>query len=161
MNKKDAEHIAVFYEGQDDLIDILAVSMASVCYNTKSFVDFYILDCGICDFNKKQLELLKEKFANFSIEYIPIDLKQFEGLKGWRGFLDCYSRLQIPELKKKLNRAIYLDSDVIALGDVKLLWKENLDGHAVGAAAEIGYGNFLFQNCTNKLGISPTHIYIN
>ena len=35
MNKKDAEHIAVFYEGQDDLIDILAVSMASVCYNTK------------------------------------------------------------------------------------------------------------------------------
>ncbi|MFR4115017.1 MAG: glycosyltransferase family 8 protein [Alphaproteobacteria bacterium] len=161
MNKKDAEHIAVFYEGQDDLIDILAVSMASVCYNTKSFVDFYILDCGICDFNKKQLELLKEKFANFSIEYIPIDLKQFEGLKGWRGFLDCYSRLQIPELKKKLNRAIYLDSDVVALGDVKLLWKENLDGHAVGAAAEIGYGNFLFQNCTNKLGISPTHIYLN
>lgn len=77
------DHIPVFYEGQDDLVDILATSMASVCYNTKSFIDFYILDCGICDFNKKLLENMNEKFNNFSIKFIPIDLTQFAGLRGW------------------------------------------------------------------------------
>ena len=58
MNKKDAEHIAVFYEGQDDLADILAVSICSVCYNTEKFVNFYILDCGICAFNKSHVSFL-------------------------------------------------------------------------------------------------------
>ena len=47
-------HIPVCYEGQDDLIDILATSICSICYNTKSFIDFYILDCGINNFNKNQ-----------------------------------------------------------------------------------------------------------
>lgn len=97
------EHIPVFIEGQDDLIDILATAMCSICYNTGSFIDFYVLDCGICPFNKKQLESLKAKFSNFSIEFIPIDLKRFDGMKGWPPpkyqFLDCYARLLIPELK--------------------------------------------------------------
>lgn len=160
MNKKDAEHIAVFYEGQDDLIDILAVSMASVCYNTKSFVDFYILDCGICDFNKKQLELLKEKFANFSIEYIPIDLKQFEGLKGYteKNFIDCYSRLLIPELKPKLNKVIYLDTDVIAVSDIKKLYDEEIAPYAIAGVNDIFYGNYEF---IKQAKIPANHIYMN
>lgn len=162
MNKKDAEHIAIFYEGQDDLIDILAVSMASVCYNTKSFVDFYILDCGIHDFNKKQLELLKEKFTNFSIEYIPIDLKQFEGLKGYRreNFVDCYSRLLIPELKSSLSKAIYLDTDTIALKDVKLLWQENLENKSIGAVADLGYRGIIKDNFIQNLGGDEKQIFL-
>ena len=39
---ENKEHIPVCYEGQDDLIDILATSICSICYNTKSFIDFYI-----------------------------------------------------------------------------------------------------------------------
>lgn len=163
MNKKDAEHIAVFYEGQDDLIDILAVSMASVCYNTKSFVDFYILDCGIHDFNKKQLELLKEKFTNFSIEYIPIDLKQFEGLKGWGWgselFCDCYSRLLIPDLVPNIDRAIYLDTDIMALDDIKKLWEQDIGEYDFAATPDLGYKKEFFDNCTKILGVSPKHIY--
>ena len=126
---KSNEHISIFYEGQDDLVEILATSICSICYNTKSFVDFFILDCGISSFNKKIINSLKDKFDNFSIEYIPVDLKQFEGLKGWpagSNFLDCYSRLLIPELKKDINKAIYLDSDLIALDDICKLWNEDI-----------------------------------
>ena len=50
-------HIPVFYEGQDDLVEVLATSIASVCYNTQSFIDFYILDCGLHEANKKLLEI--------------------------------------------------------------------------------------------------------
>lgn len=156
-------HIPVFYEGQDDLIEILATSMASVCYTTKSFIDFYILDCGICDFNKRQLEGMKEKFNNFSLEFIPIDLKQFEGLKGWgnANFLDCYSRLLIPGLKPELDKVIYLDTDTIALGDIKKLWDIDLGDYPYGAAPELGYSEILFENCKKNLGISEKHIYPN
>lgn len=113
--------ISVFYEGQDDLIEILATSIASVCYNTKSFINFYILDCGICELNKKLLETLKHKFDNFTIEYIPMDLKKFSQLKGYteKNYVDCYSRLLIPELKPELDKAIYLDVDIILMDDIK------------------------------------------
>lgn len=156
-------HIPVFYEGQDDLIEILATSMASVCYTTKSFIDFYILDCGICDFNKRQLEGMKETFNNFSLEFIPIDLKQFKGLKGWgkENFLDCYSRLLIPKLKTDINKAIYFDTDTIALGDIKKLWDIDLGDYPYGAAPELGYSKILFENCKKNLGISEKHIYPN
>jgi len=159
------EHIPVFIEGQDDLIDLLATSICSICYNTESFIDFYILDCGICDFNKKQINKLKEKFDNFELEFIPIDLKRFDGMKGWPPpkyqFLDCYARLLIPELKLELNKAIYIDSDIIALGDIKKLWEQDLEDFELGAIADIGYGKHYYNNCINKLGISKDHIYPN
>ena len=156
------QHIPVFYEGQDDLIDILATSMVSVCYNTSSFIDFYILDCGICDFNKRMLESLKEKFHNFSIEYIPVDLSQFKGLKGWgpnKDALDVYARLLIPDLKPSLKKVIYLDSDTIALGDIRLLFDVDLGEYPYAAAPELGYNDVLFQNCVHNLNISANHIY--
>ena len=158
-------HIPVFFEGQDDLIDILATAMCSICYNTTSFIDFYVLDCGICPFNKKQLETLKSRFQNFSLEFIPIDLRRFDGMKGWPPpkyqFLDCYARLLIPELKPELNRVIYLDSDIIALGDIKELWEQDLKGFALGAVADIGYDEFHLFNCINNLNVDPKHIYAN
>ena len=157
------EHIPVFFEGQDDLIDILATSMCSICYNTKSFIDFYILDCGIHEFNKRQLETLKEKFNNFSIKYIPIDLKQFDGLKGWGAgnFLDCYSRLLIPELAPELDRAIYLDTDTIALRDIKLLWDEDLGEYEIGAACDIGCNDFFQSLLVNNFNVNKDQIYLN
>ncbi|MCL2505219.1 MAG: hypothetical protein FWE93_03085 [Alphaproteobacteria bacterium] len=156
-------NIPVFYEGQDDLIGMLATSICSVCYNTESFINFYILDCGIHSFNKKQLENLKKKFNNFSIEYIPIDLKQFEGLEGYTqgNYVDCYSRSLIPELVPELDKAIYLDTDVIALDDIKKLWNEDLNGYEIGAAADIGYGKGFFRNATENLGVSKQHIMPN
>ena len=155
------DHIPVFFEGQDDLIDILATSICSICYNTKSFIDFYILDCGIHEFNKKQLESLKEKFNNFSIRYIPIDLKQFDGLKGWGAgnFVDCYSRLLIPELVPELDKAIYLDTDVIALRDIKLLWEQDLGEYDFGAIADTGYNGYIRENCIKNLHISKKNIF--
>ena len=157
---KNNEHIPVFFESNDELVEITAVAMASICYNTKSFVDFYILDTGMHSFNKKLLESMKEKFDNFSIEYIPVDLKQFKDLKGYtaRNFLDCYARLLIPELKPELDKAIYLDEDIIALDDISKLWNESLDGYEVGCVADIAYANY---NIINKAQISSKQKYAN
>ncbi|MBQ4616069.1 MAG: hypothetical protein IJB29_05080 [Mailhella sp.] len=162
MNRRHS--IPVFYEGQDDLVDILAVSICSVCYNTEEFIEFYILDCGISEISKRLLLELNRKFSNFSIEFIPVDLSPFNGLKGWpigSSFLDCYSRLLIPELKKNIDRAIYLDSDVIALNDIKTLWEENLEGYELGACPDLGYNSFFWKNCVNNLHVHKDHVYAN
>lgn len=90
---------------------------------------------------------MKEKFNNFSIEFIPVDLKQFKGLKGWGSgnFLDCYARLLIPELKQNLDKVIYLDSDVIAMDDINLLWEQDLEEYVYAAVPDLGYSDFFNQ----------------
>ena len=85
--------VSVFYEGQDDLADILAVSICSVCYNTEKFVNFYILDCGICAFNKNSE---KGKFVNercgFSCELFEINPYCWEDCTC--GVTDLYSEVE-------------------------------------------------------------------
>ena len=162
MNQQ--EHIPVFYEGQDDLVDILATSIASICYNTESFIDFYILDCGMCNFNKKLLLSMKEKFNNFSIEFLPIDLKQFEGLKGWgpkNEYVDCYSRLLISGLKPDLDKCIYLDTDTMALDDIKKLWDIDLEDYFYAAAPDLGCTKAFQTNFVDNLHLSKDHRFPN
>lgn len=155
------EHIPVFYEGQNDLVDILAISMASVCYNTKSFIDFYILDCGLHEVNKKLLEGMKEKFNNFSIRFLPIDLNRFKGLKGygWNNFIDPYSRLLIPELMPELKKAIYLDTDTLVVKDIKLLWDEDLNEKSIGVVADVGFQG-KFKERFYDLGGKPGQLFM-
>lgn len=156
-----SQSIPVFYEGNDDYIEMLAVSIASVCYNSKASLDFYILDCGICDANKKILASLEKSFQNCSLLYIPINMKQFKGLTGYRNnFLDCYARLLIPELQKNLDKAIYLDFDVMLFDDIEKLWKQNFEGFELCACADLGYSKDIENRCL-KIGCSKNQTYCN
>ena len=156
------EHIPVFYEGQDDLVDVLATSIASVCCNTKSFIDFYILDCGLHEVNKKLLEEMKEKFHNFSIRFLPVDIKQFKGLKGygWNNFVDPYSRLLIPELVPELNKAIYLDADTLVVRDIKLLWDKDLHNKSIAVVPDLGFKGKLKQRFIYELGGNAGQLFM-
>ena len=130
-------NIPIFLASNDKYAPFVATTIASVCYNTKSFCNFYVLDSGISNLNKKRIELLKEKFNNFSIEYLSIDLKKFTGFKLLPHIsLDAYSRFFIPILKPELDKVIYIDIDVSVLGDIKELYNVNLEDFYLGAIPE-------------------------
>mgnify|MGYP004533176811 CR=1 FL=1 len=130
-------NIPIFLASNDKYAPFVATTIASVCYNTKSFCEFYILDSGISNLNKERIELLKEKFNNFSIEYLSIDLSKFAGFKLLPHIsLDAYSRFFIPVLKPELDKVIYLDVDVSVLGDIKELYNVNLEDFYLGAISE-------------------------
>ena len=156
-----SEKINIFYEGVNDLAGILATSIASLCSNTKSELDIYILDTGLCEFYKKQLLLLQDRFSHATIKFVPVDLTMFDGLKGYRAenFVDCYSRLLIPDLVKDIDKAIYLDSDTVVLKDINLLWNIDMDGKALAAPPDTGIFEALFPHM-RKVGIEPNQVFI-
>ena len=97
-------NIPIFLASNDKYTPFVATTIASVCYNTKSFCEFYVLDSGISNLNKKRIELLKEKFNNFSVEYLKIDLNEFKDFQLLPHIsLDTYSRFFIPILKPELD----------------------------------------------------------
>lgn len=156
-----SEKINIFYEGVNDLAGILATSIASLCSNTKSELDIYILDTGLCEFYKKQLLLLQDRFSHATIKFVPVDLTMFDGLKGYRAenFVDCYSRLLIPDLVKDIDKAIYLDSDTVVLKDISLLWNIDMDGKALAAPPDTGISDVIPPHM-EKLGVSSDQVYI-
>lgn len=156
------DSINVFYEGNDEVVAVLATSIVSVCANSESNLNINVLDTGLSECNKRHLESLQNKFPHMRVRFIPIDLSIFNGLKGYRAenFLDCYSRLLIPNLAPEVKKAIYLDTDTIALKDIKQLWDVDMAGFALAAPPDLGLAPWVLKHMESNLGVSRKHVYI-
>ena len=70
---------------------------------------------------------------------------------------ECYLRLIAPDiLPPKLDRILYLDSDVIVLDQLRPLWETDLLGRSVAAVPDV-----LTQRPRAGLGLPTDHIYVN
>lgn len=130
--------IPIFLSSDNNYAPYVATTIASICDNTKSFCDFYILDGGISKENQEKIYVLKEKFNNFSIEFINIDVdKEFKSINYKNNeyiSISTYNRFLIPHLKPELEKVLYLDVDIVVLGDIAKLYSIDLENYALGAA---------------------------
>ncbi len=136
QNTKKRCSIPIFLAADNNYAPFVATTIASVCDNTKSFCNFYILDSGISDENKERIGLLKNKFNNFDIEYLKIDTEKY-----FSNFRSCvehlsistYNRFLIHKFKPEFAKCIYLDVDTITLIDIKDLYDTDMEGYPIAA----------------------------
>lgn len=153
-------NIPIFLSSDNNYAPFVATTIASICDNTESFCEFYILDGGITEKNQNKISELKNKFSNFSIEFIKIDIeKYFDKYPNSLHYSKTmYARFLIPYLKPNLNKVLYSDVDVIVLGDISDMYNENIEGYTIGAVAESFLGETLKNKYLNELNISPLHM---
>jgi lipopolysaccharide biosynthesis glycosyltransferase len=169
MRKADMNKIPIFVSSDEKYTPFVASLIASVCSNTAAFVEFYILSDGISDVEKEKINSLQQQFAHCRIEFIDLDMSVFAGFEtGGRIYgendyitLSTYARFLIPELKPEIDRAIFLDPDIIVVGDIKQLWNENLEGYTLGAAPEVEIETWLYMKERETLQLSDQHAYFN
>lgn len=127
-------NIPIFLASDENYAKYMAVTMTSIFTNTEEFIDFYILDGGITDETKKKFEELKSIKQNFSMEFIKVEMSLFENFPTVAHFTaSMYSRFLIPDLKPEINKAIYMDVDVIVNGDIKELFNIDLENYPIAA----------------------------
>ena len=164
-NKTPIRHIPIFYATDEKYAAMAATSMASVLFNTDSFIDFYILDCNLSPLTRRKFEMLHERFSNFSIEFISVDSNEKFAHIELRCHLTlaCFARLLIPDLKPNLGKVIYLDCDTIVMQDIAQLYEQNLDGFALGAVADPDTCNIPERRAKwyAAAQVSNTHLYFN
>ena len=154
--------IPIFLSSDDNYAPFVATTVASICDNTKSFCDFYVLDSGISEENKEKICSLNNQYKNFSIEFINIDtdrdLKQIDYKNACSHVsISTYNRFLIPILKPALEKIIYLDVDIIVSGDIKTLYECNLEKYTLGAVPENEYN----QKYKITLDLNSEHQYFN
>ena len=161
MEKSDPINVVLVCD--DRYVRHAAVTMLSAMQNSKHRFCFYIFDCGI-----KQANL--EKLASWDIgpnalKIIPMDkVEVFEKFPLRNEFSPAiFYRLCIPEILKDISKAIYLDSDIVVVGDLGELWELPLQDKCFGAVSEEGHFKpaYTFSRRKQHLGMKPADCYFN
>jgi len=149
--------INVCLSSDDNYSQHLAVTIASVLKNKApdDELNFCILDGGITDENKKKILELKN-IADCNIEFIKVDDKLFADCpiqSNAHLSLPTYYRLVIPDIKNKLDRAIYMDCDIAVKSSLKELLNIDLSDNFIAGVIDVGASKH-----SQRLGV---HDYFN
>lgn len=132
--------IPIFYACDDNFVKYTLVSMKSIMENASKDYKYiiYILNTSIENNTKENV--LKMKNEYFDIEFIDCS-SYIDSIKDNIPLRDYYSkttyfRLFIAEMFPNIDKAIYIDSDTIVLGDVSKLYNHDLKDNLVGACNE-------------------------
>lgn len=132
----------IFFASDNNFVQHLCVAIASILKNSLPIEDFnfYILDGGIKEKNKKKIEELK-KIKNFNIEFIKMDDSMFENCPITS---DCsyiskqtYYRYLIPQIKPNLEKCFYFDCDIVADDSLNEFWNLDIKNNYVAGIEEM------------------------
>ena len=145
--------IPIFYACDDAFVKFTVVSIKSLLDNADKSRRYhiYVLNAGISDEMKNEVYKLKNDYAD--IEFICVK-EQVEKIGTSLPLRDYYSkttyfRLFIAEMFPEYDKAIYIDSDTIVLGDISEFYDHDLGDKLVGACHEQAmvqtevYGNYV------------------
>ena len=163
--------VNIFMTTDEKYARYMAVSIASILYNTESFCKFFALADNVSDFKKKQIEDLKSKFDNFEIIWIDLQDKDRENIiktfisksnnAVYTKNIANYSRFLMPDILKDVKKALYLDTDILVYGDIAELYNYDLNNYVMGGVADSYVPSDVVVKAKVNSYISSKHVYFN
>ena len=133
--------VHLFFACDDNYVPFLAVTLTSIretCDPNRHYV-VRILQTGIQEESKQRLTA-QFTAPNFSLEFVDVSpvLTEISDQLHTRDYYSksTYYRLFIPELFPQLDKALYLDCDIVLTGDVSRLYDTPLEDHLVAAVPD-------------------------
>ncbi|MEB3359374.1 MAG: glycosyltransferase family 8 protein [Synechococcales bacterium] len=161
------DSISIVCCSDEQYVPLMATMLTSLVKNHLSpeVLDIYVINDGILEATKQSLaSLFPPQFIRiFWLDFDPKEVTELLGIPSRYSQLSChfYRLLMSKLLPETVSQVIYLDADLIVLGNIADLWKTDLQGKIVGAVQDFleTCGNAI-SNC-QELGISPTAKYFN
>lgn len=132
--------VPIFYACDDNFIKFTIVSLTSMIANASKEREYkiYVLCSNVSD--EMRGEVLKLENENFSIQFVNVE-GELDKIGKKLPLRDYYSkttyfRLFIAEMYPEYNKAIYIDSDTIVVGDISNLYDTDIKDCYVGACHE-------------------------
>lgn len=161
--------IPIFFACDNAYIPFLAVALESLEKNAgrQYHYDIKILHVNsITEANMAKI-IKRYQVENFAIEFVDIKetLQQFNDKLHVRDYYSktTYYRLFVPKLYPQYKKALYLDSDVVVLGDVSRLYQTPLGRNLVGAITDEAVQNVpaFCEYVINRIGVKTPRHYFN
>lgn len=167
MTNTNRKEIPVFFAVDDGYCPFLAVAIQSLLDNSSEeyFYLIKILNTDISDENKRKIA--KYERENVDIEFVDLNY-YIEKVKDKLYTRDYYSkttyfRLFIPNLYPQYDKVLYLDSDVVVLDDIAVLYNTDMGENLVAAAPDdVIQFNKVFRDYAEKVvGVADYRRYFN
>ena len=165
--ENNLEVIPIFFAIDDGYMPFLAVALESLIENSskKYYYSIKVLYTNISEENKKKIN--KYKRENVNIEFVDLNY-YIEKVKDKLYTRDYYTnttyfRLFIANLYPQYNKAIYLDSDIVVLGDIAELYNQDIGDNLIAAAPDDVIQTIkVFQEYAEKVvGVADYRNYFN
>ncbi|MES2426942.1 MAG: glycosyltransferase family 8 protein [Bacteroidota bacterium] len=139
----DKKTISIVVASDNFYVILVAALLKSIELNHKTdeHIDFYIIDDGISNKNRKRIEevadskLITIKWV-MSKDVIPTDVQVPIDNSGFP--LTVYLRLFCPLIVDKgVDKIIYMDVDIIVKDDISNLWNINLGDYTIAAVQDV------------------------
>lgn len=138
LYKKSQKEIPIFFATDDNYVPFLDVTLRSLIANASKKYK-YIINVINTGLNKERTDLVKQmENENFEINFC--DVSDYVGpikkkLKNLYHFsLATWYRLFIQSLFPQYDKVLYLDCDIIVLGDISKLYNTQLGNNLLAAA---------------------------
>ncbi|NBC81815.1 MAG: hypothetical protein GVY19_00385 [Bacteroidetes bacterium] len=136
-SKTQPIHIACAID--DTFATPLAVTLTSLFHSNKNnYFHIHLFSAKLTDNNVLKLKnLIPDEHAELT--YYKLEQEQFDNLPtSDRISHASYYRLLMPRnISEEVNRFIYLDADVLVLGDLIPMWEQDIEGNIIGAIHDI------------------------
>lgn len=135
----------IVFSADTNYIMPAGVMMTSVCINNQDAdITFHaLIDESVTDEQKQQLEKVVDGNSRHRIAYYTMNASRFSTLPKLgevKAYITqaTYYRLFLPEiLSADIERALYLDGDIVVTGSLSELWNTQIDDCAVGGVADM------------------------
>ena len=131
------ENISISYALDDGFVYPTIVSITSIMenVNSKNIYNFYIMHPGEFTLeSKNKLKSFENKYENCYIYFIDMkdQYKKLSVRRKWSTVVlstPTYYRLSLQDLLPNIDKIIYIDGDVIALNDIKIMYDIDMEGY--------------------------------
>ena len=142
MNEKinDKRLIPIFYACDDAFVKFTIISIRSMLANASPdrFYRFHILITDVSERSRRVAKELESENVEILFEDVTTYLNALQTKLPLRDYYSktTYFRLFIADMFPQYDKAIYLDSDTVVLGDIAELYDVDLKDNYVGAVTE-------------------------
>lgn len=139
----DLSEITIVSAADEGFVPHLATLFLSLLKTKKpdTTISFYVIDDHISLVSKDKLNQMVNEY-NAMISYLQIDTLEFDDMvESDRIPTTAYFRIAIPNFLKHtdIERAIYLDCDIVALQPIEDIWRIDLGDKLMAAVEDAGF----------------------
>lgn len=152
--------INIIYSSNDKYFSQIFLSVLSMIKHTNEILNIHILTLNCignkgkkyCKVTDEQVELLnkiiKEKNQESSVTLCDMEKHYLEALSNSKNKDTQFSpyallRLLVPKLNWKYNKLIYLDTDIMFLDDISILYNTDISEYEIGGVQDV-VGHYFF-----------------
>ena len=141
-NQNFKQRIPIFFTVDDNYINYMTITLRSIVDTSKKTnrYDIYVIHTGLSKDSRKKIYKITNNKNNFFIHFYNISFK-IQDIQLRLDVRDYYSiatyhRLFLPTIFTRINKAIYIDSDIVVREDIANLYNTDIGNNLLGAVPD-------------------------